>query len=144
MSLRERLDRHSAPEPNSGCVLWFGAHNGRGYGVLGIGSRTDRSRRLIYAHRTAYELAHGPIPDGLHLDHLCRTPACINPAHLEPVTCRENLRRGVGHGSKTHCPAGHPYAGDNLYRDKRGRKCRTCNRDRQRQLKQRLRDTETT
>lgn len=141
MTLLERIERHSMPEPNTGCVLWFGADNGRGYGVILVGSRSDGSRRLTYAHRAAYEIARGPIPDGMHLDHLCRTPACINPDHLEPVTCRENLRRGVGHGSEPLCPAGHPYDGNNLYRDRRGRKCRTCNRERQASRKRRLRET---
>lgn len=55
------------------CLLWTGSLNNKGYGKIG-----DR-----YAHRVTYELARGPIPAGLELDHLCRTPACVNPDHLE-------------------------------------------------------------
>ena len=65
----------------------------------------------VYAHRASYELAKGPIPDGMHLDHLCRVTCCINPDHLEPVTNRENARRGqAGDHMKRAAPAGerHP------------------------------------
>lgn len=93
------------------------------------------------AHRVAYELVVGPIPDGLQLDHLCKVRKCVNPAHLEAVTCGENIRRGdTGkaaaevQSSKTHCPQGHPYSGDNLahYRGRHGRRyraCRICRRE---------------
>lgn len=77
-----------SPPNGAGCWLWT-ATLVRGYGQFGIGSRRQ------YAHRVAYELLVGPVPEGLQLDHLCRTPACVNPAHLDPVTCRENLLRGV-------------------------------------------------
>jgi HNH endonuclease len=70
------------------CWLWTAATN-YGYGVFRI------DRRSIYAHRYAYELLVGPIPDGLQLDHLCRVPPCVNPTHLEPVTHRENILRGT-------------------------------------------------
>lgn len=84
--------------------------------------------RLVITHRAAYEVLVGPIPAGLTLDHLCRNKACYNPAHLEPVTRAENLRRGWQHRElKTHCPRGHEYAGRNLYVSPKGwRICRLC------------------
>jgi len=73
----------------SACWLWRGGTDRLGYGSVYADGRT-RS-----AHRVAYELAFGSIPAGLVLDHLCRVPRCVNPLHLEPVTVRENLLRGV-------------------------------------------------
>ncbi|MDP9224875.1 MAG: HNH endonuclease [Actinomycetota bacterium] len=83
------------------------------------------------AHRVAYELLVGPIPEGLTLDHLCRNTSCVNPQHLEPVTVRENVLRGMGWGAKnkrkTHCHRGHPFDAKNTLRIPGGtRKCRTC------------------
>jgi len=84
MTLEERLWSKVSPEPMSGCWLWTGALSS-GYASLGSGA---------YAHRVYYELTRGKIPDGLELDHKCRVPCCVNPDHLEPVTHRENMRRG--------------------------------------------------
>jgi hypothetical protein len=89
------------------------------------------------AHRAAYLMFVGPIPDGLDLDHLCRNRACCNPKHVEPVTRSDNLRRGlagmnvaVRQWSKTHCPRGHVYDAENTMTTKKGhRLCRTCRRD---------------
>lgn len=74
-------------EKNGECMLWQGALNYAGYGHLRVGGR------LTGVHRIAYELAVGPIPAGLEIDHLCAVRNCVNPAHLEPVTHEENLRR---------------------------------------------------
>ena len=94
MGEAERFDAKWTPEPNTGCWLWTGATTPGGYGRLTVGSQIDGTRRQVRAHRRSYERLVGPIPDGLDLDHLCRTPGCVNPEHLEPVTRRENIRRG--------------------------------------------------
>ena len=72
----------------SDCLLWIGSTNNRGYGLVQVDGK------LELAHRVSYEAAYGPIPDGLPLDHLCRTRNCVKPEHLEPVTHAENQRRG--------------------------------------------------
>jgi hypothetical protein len=69
------------------CWIWQRKTNNHGYGKAWRGSEQ------IYAHRLYYEREHGPIPDGLELDHLCVTPPCVRPSHLEPVTHAENSRR---------------------------------------------------
>lgn len=74
-------------DPDTGCWLWGGARSGLGYGII-------RRGKTQFAHRWMYVQHRGPIPEGLALDHLCHTPPCVNPDHLEPVTNAENLRRG--------------------------------------------------
>lgn len=71
------------------CWLWTAAKSGKGYGCVVI------DRRRYPAHRVAYEMFVGPIPEGLEIDHLCRVRNCVNPAHLEPVTHAENVRRAM-------------------------------------------------
>ena len=125
---REVLQRFWAkvqPEPNTGCWLWVGATVPDGYGQMYLDGKPSP------AHRIAYELHKEPIPDGLQLDHLCRVRSCVNPDHLEPVTNRENIKRGnAGKREKdrTHCPQGHPYSGRNLVVMKGKRYCRECRR----------------
>lgn len=103
-----------------------------GYGRISVDGR------LTGAHRVAYEMAIGPIPDGLVIDHLCRNPPCVNPMHLEPVTQAENMHRSAGRSHrppnrsrplKTHCSQGHPYDETNTRLWRGGRFCRACNRD---------------
>ena len=111
ITLSERLALWSIPEPNSGCVLWTKATRD-GYGRIGVTVAANQ-RRTVLVHRAAYELARGPIPEGLQIDHLCRVRACINPSHMEPVTQRTNILRGEAisakNAKKTTCPRGHPY-----------------------------------
>lgn len=71
------------------CWIWQGKKGRLGYAII------DRDNRRLGVHRYFYEEARGAIPDGLHLDHLCRVPSCVNPDHLEPVTSAENSRRGA-------------------------------------------------
>ena len=109
------------------CWLWTACARG-GYGQISAGGR---SRKILSAHRVAYEMLVGPIPEGLDLDHLCRVTLCVNPKHLEPVTHRENLLRGESpsakHARKTECLRGHPLSGANLYTNPRGhRSCKIC------------------
>lgn len=108
------------------CWPWIG-HLEDGYGRLRVGPDGER----MPAHRFAWELDNGPVPDGLVMDHLCRNRACCNPSHLEPVTNRKNLMRGntraARNAAKTHCKRGHEFNDENTYIDSQGRRnCRPC------------------
>lgn len=122
----------------NGCWIFTGAKSEFGYGRVGVGSLLDGTRRHQLTHRVVYEALVGPVPEGLQLDHLCRVPACCNPEHLEPVTPQVNQLRSTSvsaiNAAKTHCPAGHEYAGENLLgkTPSTGRKCRACNAQRKR------------
>jgi hypothetical protein len=122
------------------CWLWTGCTNGR-YPQF---SDNGNGRKHIYAHRWSYEHHRGPIPTGLTIDHLCRTPLCVNPSHLEAVTQRVNNLRSTNfaaiHAAATHCINGHELTPENTYHrpdrpQGRGRCCRECRseRDRNRQ-----------
>lgn len=104
------------------CWLWMGARQPNGYGRVKVG------RFLAMAHRVSYALANGDVGPGLVLDHLCRNPRCVNPAHLEAVTHRTNTIRGAGPAGITHrtgrCVRGHVA--------EPGRDCLVCARDRKR------------
>lgn len=119
------------------CWLWTAHLNNRGYGVIGVGHD-----KLWLAHRLSYETFVGPIPEGLVLDHLCSTPPCIYPPHLEPVTQEENMRRA--RPDTTYCPQGHLKTGDNLVlrpnRTAISGECRQCIRERDRRNYAKRRD----
>lgn len=127
----ERFDAKAAPQPN-GCLLWTGGRDKDGYGFYNWW--VNGKRVLQRAHRLNYERHHGPIPDGLVLDHFaCNTPACVHPDHVRPVATRENLLRGntvnATNAGRTHCPRGHAYSGTNLHVTPAGKRwCRACDR----------------
>ena len=115
----------------NGCWEWVGSCGGGGYGKIRIRGRLRQAHRYVYAQE------RGPIPPGLTLDHLCRNPLCVNPAHLDAVPQRINNLRGHGasgrNARKTHCPRGHRLEVGNLclstLRDGQ-RKCLRCARER--------------
>jgi hypothetical protein len=121
-----------SPEPNTGCWLWAASWNTTGYGNFWW------EKRCHTAHRFIYERLFGS-QDGNEIDHLCRTPCCVNPVHLESVTVKVNNDRRIGLGKgnrkKTHCRFGHPLSGENLdafvtpegHRKRRCRICRNAN-----------------
>lgn len=113
--------------PETGCWEWQGAQQHCGgkarYGFFWFNGRSDM------AHRVAYQLLVGPIPDGFYIDHLCGNKPCVNSAHLEAVSPQLNTLRSP-HCAVTHCPQGHPYDDDNTYIRPDGghRDCRECMR----------------
>ncbi len=143
----ERVDKTES------CWTWLGNRNNQNYGQVRI------NKKLLLAHRVAYELFKGQIPVGLILDHTCHNRdefclggknclhrLCVNPEHLEAVTYSTNAKRGNTGGNlvqvnraKETCPAGHSYDEVNTYHrpnsDDRG--CRTCRREAHKRWRQR-------
>jgi hypothetical protein len=148
--LAERVER----VPFHECWEWTGGSDRRGYGMIQV-NRDGRFTNLR-AHRAMYILEFGAIPPGRVLDHLCRRPSCVRPTHLEAVSDRVNILRGIGNSAenarKTHCQRGHHYDETNTYWIGRKRYCRLCrqitrsNRDRayenrlERERKRRIRE----
>ena len=126
------IEANSIPEPNSGCWIWLSTLDGDGYAKMKFGGKNRRVARV------AYQCTYGDIPAELVIDHLCRVRPCVNPAHLDLVTNRENTMRGETlaalNAAKTQCPQGHEYS----WCGKR-RYCKTCNRISMRQRRAKLR-----
>jgi hypothetical protein len=113
----------------TGCWEWTGNRYRNGYAGLFWQGKTRLAHRLTYEHFV------GPIDEGLVIDHLCCNKACVNPAHLEPVTPRENTRRAM----RSHCVNGHPFSDENTWMHKGKRYCRTCRYLRNKEAQERKR-----
>lgn len=127
---------------DDGCWEWTASKNSAGYGQMHAGP----GRGPVRAHRVLYELLVGPIPEGLTIDHLCRNRGCVNPAHMEPVTRGENVKRGtVGEVNRarmlgrTHCKFGHEFSPENTDTRYGTRRCVACMRRRARDYQRRKR-----
>ena len=104
------VERVAEPfDPHNDCWLWTGAKTGSGYGQIWLGTVHREC-----AHRIAYEMFVGPIPEGYHVDHLCRNRACVRPDHLQAIPGKENVSQW--NLEKTHCRNGHLYDDQNTSR----------------------------
>lgn len=138
-SVEQKFLSRTIPEPNTGCLLWTGAEGLDGYGLFSVFGKTLR------AHRVAWMLWRGPIPQGpgalgVIVCHRCDTPFCVNPDHLFLGTQRDNIRDCIAKGrsgvtGSTHCLAGHEWNAENTYiRPDGNRGCRPCNARRVREF----------
>jgi hypothetical protein len=126
-------------EKTSTCWNWTGYKWWTGYGMFIVYSEAGHANEIREtAHVFSYQLVHGPVPDGLEVDHLCRNRGCVNPDHLEAVTHKENMLRSLSappaiNARKTQCPNGHAYSGTNLFVNAKGhRHCRSCHAEQER------------
>ena len=120
----EKVD---VPENPNECWTWKARHH-NGYGYF-----TPVHGTSVAAHRFAFTLLRGEIPEGLVCDHLCRNRGCVNPQHIELTSIGENVRRGNPGkhlSERTHCNHGHQFTPDNIYWQKGYRTCRRCILDR--------------
>ena len=122
------------------CWIWTGQIDKDGYGCFNWEKQQREQGKNSISHRAirfSYEFFIEPIPDGIPLDHLCRNRACVNPNDLEPVTTKENIKRGntgINNAQKTHCPYGHEYTKENtrIVKKDGSRICKYCHRERER------------
>jgi len=138
LDLRERFwSKVQACEADK-CWPWIGVRMHTGYGAFSLGGERGP---IELAHRAAWILTHGTVPDGMYVLHRCDNRLCQNPAHLFLGTHLDNIRDMVEKGrnvnppypywqsEKTHCPHGHPYDSNNTRYSPNGKRyCRECNR----------------
>lgn len=131
MSLIDKFLGSISLDPKSGCWEWYRCRND-GYAQISYWSKKYKKTIQEYAHRFSYKLFNGEIPEGFDIDHLCRNRKCANPSHLEAVTRKENLMRGIGFvatlAAAKKCKRGHEFTDDNIYYLKRNgiRQCIKC------------------
>lgn len=141
--LKIRFLKHVLFDEPAKCWGWKGGVSPEGYARI----KAERTSRFpAYAHRVSWEYFVGRIPNGLVIDHLCRTRSCVNPRHLRVVSHKENILSGVGacasNAKKTVCPHGHPLDGVVRTRYGMGRCCLQCHREGEARRKRRLRAEE--
>jgi hypothetical protein len=142
--LPRRLQEKISTTIGVGCWHWIGATTGGVKGKIGTAyGQSWQNNRKVMAHRFVYELLYRAIPRGMTLDHLCRVRLCVNPVHMEIVSMKENVLRGIGpaarQAQRTHCIHGHELAGKNLLievtKKKTQRRCLTCKREASRRFR---------
>ena len=157
--LRERVESRDCGH-GTDCWVWTLWLTHKGYAYADIPTRLAGTKARVRVHRAAYEILVEPIPAELVTDHLCRNRACVNPAHIEPVTAAENTRRALCKpGSRktsgldrvsaqrqrwgiteTHCRHGHAFTLENtLFRPNGSRRCNACLISHRRTYRERLR-----
>ena len=143
----KRFQEKIMPEPNSGCWIWMGRLNEGGYGLFSE-KNAGKGWGHLFAHRYSWQIANGAIPENLTVDHLCRTPSCVNPEHLRLVTLRENVLSGdnpaAQNARKTSCPRGHLFTAENTITNMNtsgglSRTCRICSREAVRRYREKRR-----
>ena len=131
LTASERLARKTVITP--GCWPFVGSRLPKGYGTITL--RTAQGVKTVYAHRVAWEREHGPIPEGMEIDHLCNNPSCVRLDHLQCVTPMQNNRRSASvsalYGRRDRCKHGHEFTLENTRPGPRNsRRCRACDRTR--------------
>lgn len=138
---RNTWDRFWSKVDTTGlCWEWTASRNAKGYGCFRVADRRNAT-----AHRVAWEMLVGVIPEGMQLDHLCRNRSCVNPDHLEVVDGRTNTLRGNAMSARwarrTHCNYGHPFDEENTrVWGNDGRRCAQCQSDRAKARRARRRE----
>jgi|SRR5882757_3124034 len=130
----DRVMRRVERDETSGCLLWLGYKQPKGYGIVGasISRSTGAKNRTALVHRVTWEHERGPIPEGLEVDHICRTRHCVEITHLQLLTPRANKDRAdhsariAALRAKTHCKRQHEFTAENTRWYKGRRQCKAC------------------